>query len=43
MLVIVAACFGFGYIMNPKNITEYDYKESELWEAPSYWKNFEKN
>jgi hypothetical protein len=22
---------------------EYDYKPEELWEAPSYWKNWEKN
>lgn len=29
-------------VLNPP-ITPYKYKESELWQAPSYWSNWEKN
>ena len=41
-LLIIAVCFGFGYIMNPTNTTSYNYRKEELWEAPAYW-NFEQN
>lgn len=40
MLAVISICFGFGYLMNPTNTTEYDYHPKELWEAPSYWKNW---
>lgn len=39
-LAILGICFGFGYIMNPTNTTEYNYKASELWEAPAHWKQW---
>jgi hypothetical protein len=29
-------------VLNPPP-TPYNYKPEELWEAPSYWKNWEKN
>lgn len=42
-LIIVGVCFGFGHLMNPTNTTEYNYSQSELWEPPAHWKNWEKN
>lgn len=41
--LIAGICFGFGYLMNPTNTTEYDYSEKELWTPPPYWLNWDKN
>jgi hypothetical protein len=41
-VIILAVCFGFGYLMNPTDSREYNYRTDELWEPPTYW-TFDKN
>lgn len=53
ILVGMGALAGLGYLFTKaiqsadpilnKPVKPYNYKPEELWEAPSYWKNWEKN